>query len=87
MTVQPQQKPEVWTSMHALKEATRLKVEASGTLGAVESAVQRARAAVQTGDWAKAGREITAAEASLGVAWQQMCAARDARDDALGGAS
>lgn len=85
MTVQPQQKPEAWTSMHALKEATRLKGEASGTLGGVESAVQRARVAVQTGDWVNAGREIAAAEAGLGQAWRQMCAARDLHAGALEG--
>lgn len=85
MITQPS-KPHVWTMAEALKQAGQLKGEASGTLGGVESAVQRARVAVQTGDWVNAGREIAAAEAGLGVAWQQMCAARDMRDDAIGGA-
>lgn len=84
MITQPS-KPHVWTMAEALKQAGQLKGETSGTLGGVESAVQRARVAVQTGDWVNAGREIAAAEAGLGQAWRQMCAARDLHAGALEG--
>ncbi len=60
-----------------------MESSASGTLGSVGSAVQRAREAVQSGDWAKAAEEIARAEAGLAQAWRQTCAARDLRDSAI----
>ena len=75
--------PEEWSPAHSLKEAAQVKSSAAGTLGSVGSAVQRAREAVQSGDWAKAAEEIARAEAGLAQAWRQTCAARDLRDSAI----